>query len=239
MISREFSDEIVRLVIEQEREWIIFGDAHIYANELTLDDIALLGGLIASHLPTTLGLANLALNDEQIIALLKEIEKNTSIKKLYLAFNKISDTGATAIAQFLMRKDCAITQLFLHQNKIGNKGISQIANTLIANDSLTTLELFCNPFNNRVVTDFKWALKSNRKLENLVLFAPNGGEQLPAEILAKLASNQLARKNEKLDSRRSSLFSLGQKQKSLNLQRQPNDDESQDDTQNKYELSPN
>jgi len=66
--------------------------------------------------------------------------KNTSLKHLDLADNKISDNGATSLSNLLI-KNTSLTHLNLEDNKISDNGATSISNSLIKNTSLKELYL--------------------------------------------------------------------------------------------------
>ena len=57
-----------------------------------------------------------------------------------MSYNKISDQGATAIANAIA-VNASVTKLFLHENNIGDPGATAIAKALRVNASLKLKEL--------------------------------------------------------------------------------------------------
>lgn len=123
--------------------------------------------------PEQLGLANLNLNDELIAYLASGLRSNTSIKYLYLPFNKITDKGAAEIANLLL--ESAIKKIYLFNNKIGDEGMTLIASSLLINPNINTAELFNNTFTQKAVHGLKLAAQMNPHIKRLLLYPGDGG----------------------------------------------------------------
>lgn len=177
MNSREFRDAIYHHLNNNTHEWAIFGNAHKYDNELTLEDMYFLVNCIHKYQPTTLGLANLKLTDQQICFIVHRLHENTSLKVLYLPFNGIGDKGAAAIAD-LLSTNTNIHTLNLMSNKIGNFGMTALANMLFNNSHLKDIKLFENAFNESASSYFEIALRHNTNVNTLLLYPADGGIQL-------------------------------------------------------------
>lgn len=156
---------------------MIFGNAHKYENELTLDDMNFLVRFIHKYEPTKLGLANLGLTDEQICFITHRLHDNKSLQMLYLPFNKISDKGAASIAD-LLAKNTSIQSLNLTSNKIGNFGMAALANMLFNNNHLKEVKLFENAFGENASNYFEIAMRHNSSVTTLLLYPAEGGIQL-------------------------------------------------------------
>ena len=190
MNSRELNHQLVDLIIEGETEWIIFGNHHMDENHLTLQDMKRVAACVYVYQPTVLGLANIGITDQQIIYLVDELRDNTSLEKLYLPFNAISDHGAEALAK-LITHNSSLFELILFCNEISNRGMVALAHSLITNDTLLELEVFCNPFTPDIADKFMSALAGNRELETLTLFTDNSGMALPKKLSRQLERNRL------------------------------------------------
>lgn len=177
MNSREFRDSIYNLLNDHSREWIIFGNAHKYENKLDMEDINFLVSFIHKSQPTSLGLANLGITDEQICYIAHRLHDNKSLRTLYLPFNKISDKGAAAIAD-LLAKNTSIQRLNLTSNKIGNFGMSALANMLFNNDHLKEMNLYENSFDEKASSYFEIAMRHNTSVTTLLLYPAESGIQL-------------------------------------------------------------
>ena len=189
----ELREQIKRFIQHSNHEWVIFGNELHEKNSFDDSDLDYLINEINKHKPHMLGLANLGLNDHQAAYIAKDLHGNTSLKCLYLPFNKIGDIGAKAIGELLTTKP-ALTQLILFYNRIRNAGMISIANGLIANDTLLELEAFLNPFSTEITGVFEKILRLNHHLENVLLYSPTGDIKESSVLLSRLADNKHRKK---------------------------------------------
>jgi len=158
---------------------------------------------IASALRWGFGLEILDLSDNQIgeeggTALAKALNRNPSLKKLYLKDNHIGDVGAKAFAEVLTVKfggasvwegNIWLIILDLSNNQIGEEGGTALAKALNKYHSLKELYLKGNWIRNQGAIDFALALKENPSLETLDLSDNQIGEKGGSFLAKALEKN--------------------------------------------------
>ncbi len=174
MHTNTFRETIQNFITQKNSEWIIFGDAHMYDDSISYSDLDFLVNAVNYYKPTSLGLANINISDDQMMYLAPLLYDNKDIRLLYFAFNLIGDKGAEALADLLM-KNSGIQELILLRNKIGDKGMMTLAGMLYVNNTLTKMELFDNPFSATACTYFADALKNNHTIKTLLLYPAESG----------------------------------------------------------------
>ncbi|XP_064642842.1 leucine-rich repeat-containing protein 34-like isoform X2 [Lineus longissimus] len=124
------------------------------------------------------------LTDHDVLMLCKTLEssENTYINRLDLKYNKITDEGATTLAEFL-KKNEVIKEVNLMDNDIEEDGAVALAKVLHSNQTLLSLRMNGNKFGNKGGMAFAQALQINttlleldvgetdQKTESLIAFA--------------------------------------------------------------------
>ena len=139
-------------------------------NEITFEGASLLADSLKENIILKeLILYNNRLGDKGVRSLALELSiNNTTLKKLYLGFNDITDDGAQHLAQML-KTNRTLTHLYLQQNQIGDRGIQLLAGVLARQN--WTLEVLIL-FSNKSISDLSIPaiidmLKLNRSLHKL------------------------------------------------------------------------
>ncbi|KAJ7339497.1 hypothetical protein OS493_005895 [Desmophyllum pertusum] len=93
---------------------------------------------------TRLDLSLNKISSSGAIALADALQSNCTLARLDLSFNQIECSGAAALAKAL-QSNRTLTHLSLRSNIIGDSGATKFAETLQYNDTLTFLDLTGNP----------------------------------------------------------------------------------------------
>ena len=91
----------------------------------------------------------------------------TSLEKLFLYGNRVSNAGCHALATLLVDTNCNLKLLSLETNQIGNEGATAIANSLANNTTLKTLGLRNNPFDSSVLGIFSRVLCNTSSVNDM------------------------------------------------------------------------
>ena len=108
-------------------------------------------------------LPNNKISDEGATALAQALEGNTTLQRLDLDNNQISDEGATALAD-AMKGNTTLQILNLHKNQISDEGATALAQALEGNTTLLGLNLGNNQISDEGETAMKSLLDGNTKL---------------------------------------------------------------------------
>lgn len=174
MHYQTFRETIKTFIDQNNDQWIFFGDAHMSSDHLSYSDLDFLVDAVEYYRPTSLGLANMNLSDEQMKYLAPQLKTLDHLNLLYFAFNNIGDKGADALADLLCTNK-NIKELILLRNKISDKGMLSLAGMLCTNTSLTKLELFDNPCSEKSTAYFTEALQRNHVIKTLLLYPGTDG----------------------------------------------------------------
>ena len=113
-------------------------------------------------------LPNTKISDAGATALAQALHHNSTLQQLHLSNNGISDAGATALAQALHHKS-ALQELHLSNNSISNAGATVLAQALEHNSTLGVLDLSNNSISDTGVTALAQAIHHNSTLRMLHL----------------------------------------------------------------------
>ncbi|KAJ3412302.1 T-complex-associated testis-expressed protein 1 [Chytridiales sp. JEL 0842] len=117
--------------------WKLFG--------MTINDcINLTNSIKASAILESLTLQTNSIDDDRCRLIANALLDNTTLKKLDLSHNKISDSGARGLAKLLSIPTCPLTHLNLANNKIGPHGASSIGKSIQNNPTLEHLNIRMN-----------------------------------------------------------------------------------------------
>ena len=122
---------------------------------------------------TDLNLTNLYLSSDRIsdagaTCIAEAMKVNKTLTNLNLSSNRISDAGATCIAE-AMKVNKTLTKLYLRNNGISDAGATCIAEAMKVNKTLTNLDLSSNRISDAGATCIAEAMKVNKTLTNLDL----------------------------------------------------------------------
>jgi hypothetical protein len=139
-------------------------------NEITSEGADLLADTLNKNSTLQeLFLYNNRLGDKGVRSIAFELSiNNSTLKKLHLGFNDITDDGAQHLAQML-KTNRTLTHLWLEQNHIGDRGIQFLAGILARHNwSLKCLSLFSNKLvSDSSVTALVDMLRLNQSLQKL------------------------------------------------------------------------
>ncbi|TMW57916.1 hypothetical protein Poli38472_013390 [Pythium oligandrum] len=139
--------------------------------------------LINSDKLRTLDLGFNRITDRGATILAQALEQNASLESLYLSGNDIGATGAAAIATALT-KNHTLQSLHLSGNNIGEDGAKELAEGLKRNTGLRSLYIGTNGIGSKGMQCLAEALQVNRTLEELTL----GQNKVGSEGLKHLAT---------------------------------------------------
>lgn len=129
--------------------------------------------MLETH-PIELDLSHLVCEAELLI-LAKALEMNSSLEKLNLSWNQVSDAGAQALGKAL-EVNKTLKELYLSFNEICDQGAIALGKALSVNKTLTHLHLPCNKINELGAAALAKALETNKTLKTLVLIGNNIGD---------------------------------------------------------------
>ena len=129
-----------------------------------------------------LSLGNNQISDEGATALANAMKGNTTLQILYLGSNQISDEGATALAHAL-QGNTALRGLYLDNNQVSDKGGTPLAHALEGNTTLQEFHLGSNQISDKGAITLAHALQGNTTLQRLSL----GNNQISDEGATALA----------------------------------------------------
>ncbi|KAL4109942.1 hypothetical protein PRIC1_001635 [Phytophthora ramorum] len=116
----------------------------------------------------TLDLGFNRLSDKGATQLAESLETNTSLESLYLSGNEIGPAGARSLAQVLI-KNTHLRSLHLSGNNIGEEGARHLADGIAGNSALRALYLGTNGIGAAGMQSLATALTNNKSLEELTL----------------------------------------------------------------------
>jgi serine/threonine protein kinase len=134
---------------------------------------------------TTITLSKTGLCDEEAKIIVDELKNNSTVHRLILDANKLSNDGAKAIAE-LLQVNQTINEVNLSENNISSEGATALAQALRNNQTLTSLKIGSNPLLDDGIQSVCEAIKRNKTLK--VLWIHNTkisfiGVKLIAEML--------------------------------------------------------
>lgn len=136
---------------------------------VTMNDMDLIREAIVSNkFWTTVYMWKTFLEEKYLMVLLSGIKENPRVISLNLDYNRLSDDGASLMADFL-QTDYSLRNVYLNSNQIGWNGAQSLANVLKVNTTLTYLELSNNPISDRGIICLADALRENQTLASLNL----------------------------------------------------------------------
>ena len=101
------------------------------------------------------------INDQALSLLVHALDGNTTLKKLNLGHNPITDVGVALLADLLATNRTALVKLHLVNINITDRGIGYLADMLKHNQTLTALSLFQNRLTDRGVQQLAEALATS------------------------------------------------------------------------------
>lgn len=107
--------------------------------------------------------------DIDVIIISYLMKNNSSITKLNLSLNSISNDGAEALANILKKND-TLTNLNLANNDIGDSGASFLGKSLEINNGIKTLNLGDNDIRDEGIKAIATSLEKNTTLTQLLLY---------------------------------------------------------------------
>jgi Leucine Rich repeat len=144
-------------------------DLRIFSSSISAEMTNALGQMIIhNHTITSVNFYNTKMNDNVLKILCEALYSNTSIRFLYLGFNKFEEKGIESIAQ-LIRRNRTIEFLGLDFNNIRDTGIQILAAALKSNFTLKSLDLNDNPITDVGGVVLAKIVKNNHSLTALHL----------------------------------------------------------------------
>lgn len=153
-------------------------------------DVKLLGKFLQKN--TTLKqlfLTGANLDDDGVQILAESLHKNQSLQVLCLAHNHIGDKGAEALAKMIESSNLAV--LNLQQNRIGPKGAKALAKKLQKNRRFTCLLLDHNSIGDKGTRSLAKYLNANQKMNVLSLSHNRIGIKGARELAGLLGTNPI------------------------------------------------
>ena len=131
-------------------------------------------------------------SDDGISLLVHSLRNNTTITKLNLVYNPISDVAVRSLADLLAMNSTNIEKLYLASSRITDQSLHYLAEMLIANRTLKSLGLYNSEFTDQGVQRLACVLsKHNTTLINLYIEANKKVTDACVDSLIKmLNSNQ-------------------------------------------------
>ncbi|KAF4031289.1 Leucine Rich repeat [Phytophthora infestans] len=139
----------------------------------------------------TLDLGFNRLTDTGATHLAEALETNTSLESLYLSGNEIGPAGARALAQALI-KNTHLRSLHLSGNNIGEEGARVLADGIAGNTSLRALYMGTNGIGATGMQSLATALTHNKSLEELTLGQNKVGSAGVRHLAAAFATGHVA-----------------------------------------------
>ena len=133
--------------------------------------------------------------DDNGVQVLTKTKSGTNLKILRLDVNRITDTGAEILSDFL--SECTELQhLSLSCNHIGNKGAMALAGALVANPSLIELDLQCNAIGDEGAVAIAKAIKDFPSEFQLLLWNINITREGQTQVLEYRQTAQMEKMTE-------------------------------------------
>ena len=85
------------------------------------------------------------ITDEQLIPIVEAVQGHSSLERLGLNNNRVSNAGCDALATLLRDPNCNLHTLYLGANAIDNVGANTLVNSLVNNTKLKALYINANP----------------------------------------------------------------------------------------------
>jgi Ran GTPase-activating protein (RanGAP) involved in mRNA processing and transport len=139
----------------------------------------------------TLDLGFNRLTDKGATQLAQALETNTSLESLYLSGNEIGPAGARALAHALT-KNTQLRSLHLSGNNIGEEGARFLADGISGNAALRALYLGTNGIGAAGMQSLATALTQNKSLEELTLGQNKGGSAGVRHLASAFATGHVA-----------------------------------------------
>jgi len=134
-------------------------------------------------------LVDTALDHDGIAMLALALNKNRTLRELYLGLNVIGRVGACSLANVLKR-NTSICLLDLSGCQIGDEGVEALANMLHSNSTLSSINLRLNNVNDSGAVNIANALKVNKDLVYLDLRVNNLAERGAQVLIEAVKQNQ-------------------------------------------------
>lgn len=138
------------------------------------------------------------------------LQKNTSLKSLYIAACRLGDPGAKALCEGPLKQHSSLLHVSLAYNRLNASVVPSINAMLAANKVLQYLDLSANSFAAEGATALAKGLKSNKTLQKLSL-AQNAIRAPGAKVLSEHFMSPEGKSLEFLDLRHNSVGYQGVK----------------------------
>lgn len=125
----------------------------------------------------------------QVSQALSDNRTRHAVTLINLSYNNIGDDGAIALGQVLER-DTTIRTLYLFKNNIGDRGAAAIARGLAKNTTLKEIDLWQNNIGDEGTKELAQALRENRTLEDIDLGVNNNGDEGATALFEALQDNE-------------------------------------------------
>lgn len=163
--------------------------------------------LLGTPPPTSVYLAMKGITDEEASEIAEIINPKTThyegkciaadvCSKLYLHDNKISATGAAALAEAL-KNNTTVTEIYLHYNNIGDEGCAALMDMLKQNKTIKRMELGANGITESVVDSIKAGIEANPTIESIGLFGNSNNMEDDLRDIADLLEPEARAKRQK------------------------------------------
>jgi Leucine Rich repeat len=140
---------------------------------------------------TELDLTNASLPKETILRLASNLQRNTSLRGLWLENVNLADNTVMLALAEALKENAALKSLSLARTDIDDRGIVALAEALKHNHSLWTLSLRGNHISDWGMSALAEMLKQNR---SLAVFPSAVSDQGVGELVVPLSSNSIANK---------------------------------------------
>ena len=193
--STELRPNCVAAICDALANNVVFQELFLVGNDLGLESARIIGRFLNANKNQAFQCLNLTLNpfdDKGVIALIKGLRSNKTLRKLYLGRCHISTDGVNALSS-LLAHGSPLELLSLLDDRIQEAGLMALAKALAHNQKLQRLDLFGNPGgkkkqvedafidtlqSNVTLVAIKGLIKSS-EIENLLL---RNKEQIPAVV---------------------------------------------------------
>lgn len=179
-LSIEYGSKNMGMNFERERVFMNMDDAQ-----------SICKSLLNTNMLSKLVLSQSGINDELMVLILRGLEQNNSITHLDLSHNRIRDTGAMKIANWLCSSHVILTHLILSHNVIGQQGATEIAKSLVNNNSLLCLDLKLNMIGDLGGETLLRSLKQNQSLQTLNISSNDLGTNSAKMVQNLVNENQI------------------------------------------------
>ena len=107
------------------------------------------------------------ITDEQLIPIVEAVQGHSSLKRLGLNNNRVSNAGCDALATLLRDPNCNLHTLHLGANAIDNVGANTLVKSLVNNTKLKALYINANPIDASVHDIFSKLLCNTSNINNI------------------------------------------------------------------------